>query len=86
MSQIVTTHSRGLRLVVRRSLQLLAPTLKDLAGSLGVSYLLLRRYAIGDRRAPAAVVRALVRLMRRRARALEREATRLEAATRTARR
>jgi hypothetical protein len=74
------------RRVVRDSLALLAPSLKELAPQLSVSYAMLRRIATGARPAPAPVFRALARLLRRHARALAKEAERLDKAQHRTRR
>jgi hypothetical protein len=73
------------RIVIEDALHDVAPSLKELAPPLGVSYGMLRRFAIGDLAAPVPVVRALVRVLRARARLLGRTADRLDAHLRTAR-
>lgn len=73
----------GARIVVQDALRVVAPSLKELAPNLGVSYGMLRRFAIGDLAAPPRVVRALVRVMRSHAGRLVRAADRLEAQLRS---
>lgn len=72
-----------MRFVIQDALHDVAPALKELAPQLGVSYGMLRRFAIGNLAAPPPVARALVRLLRTRARRLVRTADRLDAHLRT---
>lgn len=82
LSQIVTTTTK-VRQVVRDALQALAPSLKTVAERLGLSHDMLRRYRVGDRRVPTAVLRRLAKALRlqaasllRHAKGIEREADR----------
>jgi len=61
-----------------QALELLCPSLADLAGELGVSHDTMKSYSL-KRRAPSVqTARALAHLMRKRAKALTRLADRLE--------
>jgi hypothetical protein len=63
-----------------QALELLCPSLADLAGELGVSHDTMKSYSL-KRRAPGPdTARALVNLMRKRAKTLARLADRLEQA------
>ncbi len=75
------TDKQKLRRVIADALQLAAPTLRQLADELDVSYDLLRRYAIEDRTAPPELVEALAASLERRGRASAKMAKRLRAAT-----
>ena len=68
--------------MIAQALRLMVPTLKDLARELGVSYSLLRHYRIADRTPPEMLAKRLATVMRKRARELERQATKLSVATR----
>ena len=63
-----------------QALELLCPSLADLAGELGVSHDTMKSYSLKRRAPSTATARALANLMRKRAKALTRLADRLEKA------
>jgi transcriptional regulator with XRE-family HTH domain len=69
----------SIRTVVAQVLNVLAPPLRQIAAELGVSASALRRYRLENRTPDAEVVARLVGVLRRRGRAMESLADRLEA-------
>ena len=79
-SQVVTT--KGLRVTVAEALRLAAPTLRELADEISVSYDMARQFAGGHKTPPPEVARALARVLERRAKRLNMAAAALTTAAR----
>ena len=67
-----------LRRLLVRAIDILSPSVEEVAERLGLSSSALRRYRDGSREVPPRLARKLARLMRRRAEQLERLAARLD--------
>ena len=77
--------TKGLRVTVAEALRLAAPTLRELANEMGVSYDMARQFAGRHKTPSPEVARALVRVLRRRAKRLNAAAVLLTTAARKAR-
>lgn len=64
--------------MLAKTLDLAAPTLREIAADAGISYHAIRQYRLGERTPPAAVIRRLAKVLRRRAGRLSQLADQLE--------
>ena len=67
-----------LRRLIARALETATPTVEDIAAKLAMSSSALRRYRLGNRTPPPALVRRLVRLLHDQAQRLERLGAQLD--------